>query len=66
MSNERIRQAFTSEFASHFRQAGEMKFLDINHCITCEDSEDDFWFVTKYILNPTADGRQFVKGNYTT
>jgi len=69
-SNESIRQALTSAFANSgleltFRQActadqkGEVEFLDVNHCIT---ADDDFGFVTKYFIKPTAEGRQFING----
>jgi len=71
MSNERIGQALTSAFESSgleltFRQActaektGEVEFLDVNHCVTIED---DFGFVTKDVVKPTAEGRQFINGN---
>jgi len=71
ISNEHIRQALTSAFENSgleltFRQActaektGEVEFLDINHCVTIED---DFGFVTKDFVKPTAEGRQFIKGN---
>jgi len=70
-SNERIRQALTSAFEKSgleltFRQActavktGEAEFLDVNHCVTIED---DFGFVTKDFVKPTAEGRQFINGN---
>ena len=48
-----------------FRQAciaektGEVEFLDVNHCVTIED---DFGFVTKDFVKPTAEGRQFING----
>ena len=71
ISNERIRQALTSAFENSgleltFRQActakktGEFEFLDVNHCVTIED---DFGFVTKDFVKPTAEGRQFIDGN---
>ena len=71
MSNERIGQALTSAFESSgleltFRQActaektGDVEFMDVNHCVTIED---DFGFVTKDFLKPTAEGRQFINGN---
>ena len=62
ISNERIWQALTLAFENNgleltFRQAytakktGEVEFLDVNHCITIED---DFGFVTKDFVKPTA------------
>ena len=71
ISNERIRQTLTSAFENSgleltFRQActaekmGEVEFLDVNHCVTIED---DFGFVTKDFVKPTAEGRQFINGN---
>jgi len=71
ISNERIRQALTSAFENSgleltFRQActaektGEVEFLDGNHCVTIED---DFVFVIKDFVKPTAEGRQFINGN---
>ena len=62
ISNERIRQALTSAFENSgleltFRQActaektGEIEFLDVNHCVPIED---DFGFVTKDFVKPTA------------
>jgi len=71
ISNERIRQALTSAFENSsleltFRQActtektGKVEFLDVNHCVTIED---DFGFVTKDFVKPTAEGRQFINGN---
>ena len=71
ISNERIRQALTSAFENSgleltFRQActaaktGELEFVDVNHCVTIED---DFGFVTKDFVKPTAEGRQFINGN---
>ena len=71
ISNERIRQALTSAFANSgleltLQQActaektGEVEFLDVNHCVTIED---DFGFVTKDFVKPTAEGRQFINGN---
>jgi len=71
ISNERIRQALTSAFENSdleltFRQActaektGEVEFLDVNHCVTIED---DFAFVTKDFVKPTAEVRQFINGN---
>ena len=71
ISNERIRQTLTSAFENSgleltFRQActaektGEVEFLDVNHCVTIEDN---FGFVTKDFVKPTAEGRQFVNGN---
>jgi len=71
ISNERIRQALTSSFENSgseltFRQActaektGEVEFLDVNHCVTIED---DFSFVTKDCVKPTAEGRQSITGN---
>ena len=63
ISNERIRQALTSAFENSgleltLRQActaektGEVEFLDVNHCVTIED---DFGFVTKDFVKPTAE-----------
>jgi len=49
-----FRQACTAE------KTGEVEFLDVNHCATIED---DFGFVTKDFLKPTAEGRQFMNGN---
>ena len=71
VSNERIRQALTSAFENSgleltFWQActaektGEVEFLDVNYCVTIED---DFGFVTKDFVKPTAEGRQFINGN---
>jgi len=71
ISNERILQALTSAFENSglelpFRQActaektGEVEFLDVNHCVTIED---DFGFVTKDFVKPTAEGRQFINEN---
>ena len=71
ISNEHIRQALTSAFENSgleltFRQActakktGEVEFLDVNHCVTIED---DFIFVTKDFVKPTAEGRKFINGN---
>jgi len=68
LSKEIIRQALTSAFANSgleltFRQAWtadqkrEVEFLDVNHCIT---TDDDFGFVTKDFVKPTAEGRQFI------
>ena len=37
-----------------------MVFLDVSHCVTIED---DFGFVTKDFVKPTAEGRQFINGN---
>jgi len=37
-----------------------MEFLDVNHCIIIED---DFVFVTKHFVKPTAEGRQPIDGN---
>jgi len=65
------RQALTSAFENSgleltFRQAciaekaGEVEFLDVNHCVTIED---DFGFVTEDFVKPTAEGRQFINGN---
>jgi len=65
ISNEGIRQALTSACASSgleltFRQActakktGEVEFLGVNHCVTIED---DFGFVSKDFVKPTAEGR---------
>jgi len=45
------RQACTAD------QKGEVKFLDVNHCITIDD---DFSFVTKNFVKLTAEGRQFI------
>ena len=70
LSNENIRQALNSAFANSgleltFLQActadqkGEVEFLDVNHCIT---TDDDFGFVTKDFVKPTADRRQFING----
>ena len=70
-SNERIRRAPISSFENSgleltFRQActtekiGEVEFLGVNHCVTIED---DFGFVTKDFVKPTAEGRQFINGN---
>jgi len=69
MSNERIQQALTSEFANsslkqNFRQpctaeqTREVEFLDVNHCTTIDD---DFGFVTTDFIKvkPTAEERQF-------
>jgi len=53
-------------FLMQFRQActaektGEVEFLDVNQCVTIED---DFGFVTKDFVKPTAEGRQFIIGN---
>jgi len=69
-SNECIRQALTSAFTNSglelmFHQActanqkGEVEFLDVNHCIT---ADDDFGFITKDFVKPTAEGRQFING----
>jgi len=66
-----FRQALTSVFENsglelRFRQActaektEEVEFLDVNHCVTIED---DFGFVTKDFLKPTAKGRQFINAN---
>jgi len=74
LSNENIRQALTSAFSNSgleltFRQAwtadrkGEVEFLDVNHCIT---TDDDFGFVTKDFVKPTAEGRQFINRKSTT
>ena len=71
VSNERIRQALTSAFKNSgmeltFRQActaektGEVEFLDVNHRVTIAD---DFGFVTKDFVKPTAEEGQFVNGN---
>ena len=49
-----FRQACTAE------KTGELEFLDANHCVTIED---DFGFVTKDFVKPTAEGRQFINGN---
>ena len=49
-----FRQACTAE------KTGEVEFLDVNHCVTIED---DFGFVTKDFVKPTAEGRQFINGN---
>jgi len=38
---------------------GEVEFLGVNHWITLED---DFRFVTRELVNPTAEGRQFING----
>ena len=48
-----FRQACTAD------QKGEVGFLDVNHCIT---TDDDFGFVTKDFVKPTAEGRQFING----
>jgi len=74
LSNENIRQALNSAFANSgleltFRQActadqkGEVEFLDVNHCIT---TDDDFGFVTKDFVKPTAEWIQFINGKSTT
>ena len=42
------------------RQNDKFEFLDVNHCVTIED---DFGFVTKDFVKPTAEGRQFINGN---
>jgi len=71
VSNECIRQALTSAFENSglkltSRQActaektGEVEFLDVNHCVTIED---DFIFVTKDFVKPTAEGRKFINRN---
>ena len=71
ISNECIRQALTSAFENSglelmFRQActaektGEVEFLDVNHCVTIKD---DFGFVTKDFVKPTAEVRQFINGH---
>ena len=68
LSNENIRQALTSAFVNSgleltFHQActadrkGEVEFLDVNHCIT---TDDDFSFVTKDFVKPTAEGSQYI------
>ena len=49
-----FRQACTVE------KTGEVAFLDVSHC---ETIEDDFGLVTKDIVKPTAEGRQFINGN---
>jgi len=49
-----FRQAYTA------KKTGEVEFLDVNHCITIED---DFGFVTKDFVKPTAEERQFINGN---
>ena len=49
-----FRQACTAE------KTGEVEFLDVNHCVTIED---DFGFVTKDFVKPTAEERQFINGN---
>jgi len=70
LSNENIRQALTSTFSNSgleltFRQActadqkREVEFLHVNDCIT---TDDDFGFVTKGFVKPTAEGRQFING----
>ena len=41
-------------------KTGEVEFLDVNHCVTVEDN---FGFVTKDFVKPTAEGRQFINGN---
>jgi len=46
-----FRQACTAD------QKGEVEFLDVNHCIT---TDDDFGFVTKDFVKPTAEGRQLI------
>jgi len=48
-----FRQACTAE------KTGEVEFL-VNHCVTIED---DFGFVTKDFVKPTAEGRQFINWN---
>jgi len=40
-------------------QKGEVEFLDVNHCIS---PDDDFGFVTKDFIKPTAEGKQFING----
>jgi len=71
ISNARIRQALTSAFESSgleltfgqtctAEKTGEVEFLDVNHCVTIED---DFGFVTKDFVKPTAEGRQFINGS---
>ena len=49
-----FRQACTAE------KTGEVEFLDVNHCAA---TEDDFGFVTKDFVKPTAEGRQFMNRN---
>ena len=39
-----------------------MEFLDVNRCITIED---DIGFVTKDVVKPTAEEKQFINGNHT-
>ena len=49
-----FRQAWSAE------KTGEDEFLDVSLCVTIED---DFGFVTKDFVKPTAEGRQFINGN---
>ena len=46
--------------ASIAEKTGEVEFLHVNHCVTIED---DFGFVTKDFVKPTAEGRQLINGN---
>ena len=50
-TNFSIRQCSTAE------QTDEVEFLDVNHCIT---TDDNFGFVTKDFVKPTAEGRHFI------
>jgi len=49
-----FRQACTAD------QKREVEFLHVNDCIITTD--DDFGFVTKGFVKPTAEGRQFING----
>ena len=50
----------SSLLACTAEKTDEVEFLDVNHCVTIED---DFGFVTKDFVKPTAEGRQFINGN---
>ena len=41
-------------------KTSEVEFRDVNHCVTIEDN---FGFVTKDFVKPTAEGMQFTNGN---
>jgi len=67
LSNESIRQSLSSAFANSglelmfcqactANQKDEVEFLDVNHCIT---TDNDFSFVTKDFVKPTAERKQF-------
>ena len=48
-----FRQACTAD------KTGGVAFLDVNHCVTFED---DFGFVTKDFVKPTAKEKQLIDG----